>query len=220
MKKVLIVDDDAIFLKTIVNNLEKHKGDFEVITAGDGAAAIHLLGKESADLLITDIKMPKIDGITLLAYVNEYHPKIPCFAMTAYETPEIRKQLPDDILRFLKKPFPLDTLGDTIQKALSRDVPRGAMGGISVASFLMMIEMERKTCLFEVLLPDGKNGFFYFSKGIMQNAVYGPLTGDDGAMMLIAQGKGKAQFKFKPLPDKKIIPSIEKSLPELLKAAH
>ena len=84
MKKILIAEDDAIFLNLLVSSLKKYNAQFEVLTAENGRQAISILKKTPISLLITDVKMPEIDGLALLAYVNENFPFIPCFVMTAY----------------------------------------------------------------------------------------------------------------------------------------
>jgi CheY-like chemotaxis protein len=202
MKKVLIAEDDAVFLNLLKSELEKYNDRFEVLKAKDGKEAIQILNRTQISLLITDIKMPRIDGLDLLAYVNENFPFIPCFVMTAYETPELRERLPKDIRRFFRKPFPADQLGPNILKIFDQDMPKGVLHGISVSSFMMMIEMEKKTCILEVKLPDDDNGLFYFEKGVLYNAVCKDLKGRAAALKFV--GQKKAKFSFKPLPEKKI----------------
>jgi CheY-like chemotaxis protein len=202
MKKVLIAEDDAVFLNLLKSELEKYNDRFEVLKAKDGKEAIQILNRTQISLLITDIKMPRIDGLDLLAYVNENFPFIPCFVMTAYETPELRERLPKDIRRFFRKPFPADQLGPDILKIFDQDMPKGVLHGISVSSFMMMIEMEKKTCILEVKLPDDDNGLFYFEKGVLYNAVCKDLKGRAAALKFV--GQKKAKFSFKPLPEKKI----------------
>jgi len=217
MKKVLIAEDDAVFLNHLISELGKHSDRFEVMTAKDGKEAIQILNKTQISLLITDIKMPRIDGLDLLAYVNENFPFIPCFVMTAYETPELRKRLPKDIRRFFRKPFPANQLSPDILKIFDRDIPKGVLHGISVSSFMMMIEMEKKTCILEVNLPDGDKGLFYFEKGILYSAVCTGLKGRAAALKFV--GRKRAKFSFKPLPEKKIAKLEKMILKDLIQEA-
>ena len=162
MKKILIAEDDTVFLNLVKSELEQHKDRLEVLTAKDGKEAIQVLNQAQISLLITDIKMPEVDGLGLLAYVNKNFPFIPCFVMTAYETPELRKKLPKDIRRFFRKPFSPDQLYPAILKTFDQDKTKDTFHGISVSNFMMMIEMEKKTCILEIKLPDGDKGLFYF----------------------------------------------------------
>lgn len=209
MKKVLIAEDDAVFLNLLKSELKKYGDRFEVLTAKDGKEAVQVLDSTQISLLLTDIKMPRMDGLDLLAYVNEKFPFIPCFVMTAYETPELRKKLPKDIRRFFRKPFSADQLIPDILKIFNQDMPKGVLHGISVSSFMMMIEMEKKTCILEVKLPDGDSGLFYFENGVLYNAVCNDLKGRAAALKFVR--RKRAQFFFKPLPEKKIA-KIEKML--------
>lgn len=64
MKKILIVEDEPQMLRLLVDVLEKNK--FEALTARDGAAALNIAKKEKPDLILLDIIMPKMDGLTML----------------------------------------------------------------------------------------------------------------------------------------------------------
>ena len=217
MHKVLIAEDDPILSKRLVTILGKHSDIFEVISTKDGEEAIDVLKQMPVSLLITDIQMPKIDGLELLAYMNEHHPAIPCFVMTAYGTPEMRKRLSRDILRFFNKPVEIDELAQVIIQTLKWDIPLGSMHGISVVSFLQMIAMEQKTCLFEVSVPEKEKGILYFEKGILCDAVCGELKGDKAAFAIIT--KQRASFRFKYFPQKKIAKRIKLNLADLIDEA-
>jgi CheY-like chemotaxis protein len=207
MKKVLIVDDDPVFLSVLAEGLRRFVKNFTVMTAEDGADAITLLKRDHVSLLVTDLMMPNVDGLALLAYVNEHHPSIPCFVMTAYETSYVKENLPRDILRFFRKPVSADKLGPEIIKTIDKKTPRGAVRGIAVTSFLLMIELEKKTCLFEVQIPGREKGLFFFDKGVLCDAVYGDLKGKDAALALIT--RERAAFTFKPFPKKQIARRME-----------
>ncbi|MEA3280153.1 MAG: response regulator [Thermodesulfobacteriota bacterium] len=217
MHKVLIAEDDPILSKRLVTILGKHRDIFEVISTKDGEEAIDILKQMPVSLLITDIQMPKIDGLELLAYVNEHHPAIPCFVMTSYGTPEMRKKLSKDILRFFNKPVEIDELAQVIIRTLKRDIPLGSMHGIAVVSFLQMIAMEQKTCLFEVSVPEKEKGVLYFEKGILCDAVCGKLKGNEAAFAIIT--KERASFRFKYFPKKKIAKRITMNLADLIDEA-
>jgi len=216
MKKILIAEDDKILIKRLVRIFEKSP-QIEVLSAVNGREAIDILKQGPVDLLITDIQMPEVDGLTLLAYVNENHPQTPCFVMTAYETPELREKLGKDILRFFSKPFELDQFHEAALTALTQKAPSGYISGISVVSFLHMIQIEKKTCLFEVILSDEKKGIFFFEKGVMFDAVCGKLKGEEAALEIITNERAK--FSFKNLPNKKIAKRIHKDLVELIAEA-
>lgn len=70
MKKILIVEDDAILLSTLADNFAKEK--FKIIKAGDGEAGLAMAISERPDLILLDIVMPKMDGVTMLKKLREH----------------------------------------------------------------------------------------------------------------------------------------------------
>jgi CheY-like chemotaxis protein len=218
MKKVLIVEDDPVFLGFIKESLKAYQDKFQVITAENGKVAKEIIASEEISLLLTDIMMPEVDGLALLAYLNDRNYSIPCFVMSAFGTPEIKKLIPKDVLQFFNKPFPVDKLGFILLKALEEGVPSGTLSGISVASFLVLVEMEKKTCLFEVELPDGSKGLCYFNKGVLFNASYSGMRGEDAVLALLQ--KEKARFVLKNLPDQKLARLVFKDLSTLIQESR
>ncbi len=170
MDKVLIADDDRILLKRLTRGLGNYSDKFKAILVKDGEEAIHVLKQEPVSLLVTDIQMPRLNGIILLAYMHTYHPNIPCVVTTAYGTSRLKAKLPKDILRFIQKPFEVDDLALVIMAALHRDIPRETAEGISVVSFLNMIEAEQISCIFEIQSPVKPAGAFYFENGVLYDA--------------------------------------------------
>jgi len=218
MEKVLIAEDDTKLRNFFRMYFERHKDTFEVIYAADGEEAIEVLNQKYISLVVTDILMPKLDGFELLAYINNKFPHIPCIVVTSYPTDGLAQKLSkDNLIRVFQKPFLLGDLTESILRALEPDIPGGVLKGISVASFLQMIRLEEKTCLFEVDSPGKGKGLFYFYKGDLYDAVYRELRGEEAAFMLIVMQK--AEIRFKNLPRKKIARRINKELTGLLMEA-
>jgi CheY-like chemotaxis protein len=215
MDKVLIAEDDLKLQRFLQGRLQKYKDKFEAIFADNGEEAIRVLKQKYVSLLVTDIVMPKVDGMALLSYINNKHPHVPCIVMTGHATPELEKSLSEnDLFRFFQKPFQLEELTQAILEALQQDIPDGTLKGISVASFLQMIQMERKTCLFEVHSPGNGEGLFYFQEGSPYNAQYGDLQGDEAALKIITMDK--AEIRFMNLPRKKVTKRINARLMTLI----
>lgn len=217
MKKVLIVEDDRILLKRITKALSKHSGAIEAFLAKDGKEAIDFLKQNTVALVVTDIQMPRINGIVLLAYVNTYHPETPCIVMTSYGTSRLRSKLPSDTLRFFQKPFDVDDLASAIVATLEREAPPVNEQGISVVSFLDMIQMEQISCIFEIKSPGKPAGSLYFEKGVLYDAACGDLTGEAAALELIT--RHMSTYRFKSLPQEQIPSRIKTDLQELVRNA-
>ena len=77
MKKILVVDDDQFFSKTLETSLKS--GEYEIVLAEDGEKGLEQLKKDVPDLIIVDIMMPKMDGISFLKKVKESgdYPNVP-----------------------------------------------------------------------------------------------------------------------------------------------
>ncbi|MCK5095739.1 MAG: response regulator [Candidatus Pacebacteria bacterium] len=72
MKKILIIDDDKIFLKIFRDTFSKSYADkYEVVSAEDGEEGLLKVGEEHPDLIVLDIKMPKMDGLEFLRALKE-----------------------------------------------------------------------------------------------------------------------------------------------------
>jgi HD-like signal output (HDOD) protein/ActR/RegA family two-component response regulator len=76
MTAVLFVDDEPILLRTLRRRLAQHRPGWEAHFASGGAEALTYLAENSVDILVTDVAMPGMDGLTLLGHVREQHPHI------------------------------------------------------------------------------------------------------------------------------------------------
>jgi len=196
MDKVLIVEDDRIHLKRLTTILGKFRDKFEVVSAVDGQEAMDILKQGPVSLMVTDIQMPRVDGLVLLAHVSKDYPNLPCFVMTAYGTPQMKARLPKDLLRFFRKPFDIEELAQAIIAVLEKDFSREGLYGISLISFLQIIEMEKTSCIFEIESSDQATGMMHFNKGVLYDAACGDLKGEAAALELIPRRMATYRFKF------------------------
>ncbi len=115
---VLVIDDSEVIRGGIAEKLSS--AGFEVATAADGEEAIRLGDTEKFDVVISDIVLPKVDGIRVLKFFRERHPNVPVILITGHATLEtaieaIRERAFDYIL----KPFRLDDLLHLTTEALA-----------------------------------------------------------------------------------------------------
>ncbi|MBI5406207.1 MAG: response regulator [Nitrospirae bacterium] len=118
---ILVVDDDEDILELIERHLS-NKG-YEVVTAYDGEQALPLLEKVKFDLVITDLKMPKIDGMEVLRRVKEKDPHIEVVILTGHGTMDnVIEALRDGgAFDYLQKPlYNIKQLSFVTRKALER----------------------------------------------------------------------------------------------------
>lgn len=200
MNKVLIVDDSQELLRPLVLGLQKYQSEFTIITAANGEEAIDVLNREQISVLVTDLYMPKMDGLELLAYMTRNHPRIPCIVMTAFGSAEIQDILNHHgVFHYLEKPLDLKTLSNTIIDALSQFEQGQSLDGLSVAGFLQLIEMNQKSCIVEATNPRKETGRFFFVKGKLLDAQYEDLPADQAAISMINWENSK--LRIKSLPD-------------------
>ncbi len=113
--KILVVDDDPALRELLMDTLNSlgYRSD----SAIDGIDALEKLERSKYDLMISDIKMPNIDGLALLKKVRRYYPKLPVLFITGVTSPDIiGRATPDG---FLAKPFRISHMEQLIEEALN-----------------------------------------------------------------------------------------------------
>lgn len=118
-ERLLLVDDDPAILDICRRVLETE--GFTVVQAKRGEDALAKLQAEPFDLLLTDIRLPGLDGLEMVRRLRESAPELPVVTMTGYSNMEMAIQaLSFGVDGFLVKPFTLDTLRLTITRALEK----------------------------------------------------------------------------------------------------
>lgn len=116
MKKILIVDDELNMLLVLEAMLKKEH--YDVVTASDGLEALHILETDDVAVVVTDLQMPRLDGLELLNRIQEHYPSIPVIIITAHGTVETAVEaLKSGACDYITKPFDQDDLKDIIRKA-------------------------------------------------------------------------------------------------------
>ena len=121
---VLVVDDEPKLCDLLSSALSQN--DVQVFTAGNGLQALAILEQQDIDLVISDWRMPGMDGPQLLAEVKQRYPQLPVIVMTAYSTVKNAVQsMRNGAYDYIAKPFDIDELDITVNKALQfRDILR------------------------------------------------------------------------------------------------
>ncbi len=117
MKKILIVDDE-MNMRLVLSAMLKKEG-FEVSSASNGREALQILQSNKMALVITDLKMPGMDGMDLLTQISANHPQIPVVMITAHGTIATAVEaLKKGAFDYITKPFDLDDLKNIVSKAI------------------------------------------------------------------------------------------------------
>lgn len=200
MKNVLIVDDEKTFLLSLSDGLTMYAGDFNTLTAENGKKALDVLRTTPVHLVVTDLKMPEMDGYELLAYMSRHHPDVPVLVMTAFGSPQIDERLRSlSITEYIEKPLDYEDLARRILEELGGD-SGGHLQGITLPAFLQLVEMERKTCTLKVT-SGSRTGYIFFSRGNLVDAVRGDENGEKAAYEILCWDK--AVIEIEPVCRKK-----------------
>lgn len=119
--KIILVDDEEDFCTLLKCNLEM-SGEFEVSTAFSGREALRKLQETDFDLVITDYKMPEMDGSALLDAIREKRPQIPVVMITASleQAWQAQTVLKPKVDGWFSKPFQHEELCRIIKEILDR----------------------------------------------------------------------------------------------------
>ena len=121
MKTILVVDDEPNMRRILSAVLEKE--GFQVLTAGDGQEALRIFAVGRASslvLVITDLKMPKMDGLQLLSEIHQRDSRVPVVLITAHGTIETAVEaMKRGAYEFITKPFDTEEIKMIVKKALA-----------------------------------------------------------------------------------------------------
>ncbi|WP_019637991.1 response regulator transcription factor [Paenibacillus fonticola] len=117
MRKVFFVDDEPLIAQGLTSIIEWSQYQLKIAgSANDGLQALEKLKEESVDLLITDIMMPRMNGLELIKKVKEMHPRTKFIVLSGYEEFEyVKVGITLGIQNYLLKPINIDELEATIK---------------------------------------------------------------------------------------------------------
>ncbi len=117
--RVLVVDDEKSMRDLLSITLEKE--GYEVLTAAGGEAAIEALRRDATDAVITDLRMPKVDGLQVLRAAKEISPDVAVIVITAVASTETAVEaMKLGAYDYITKPFKLDEVSLIVRNALER----------------------------------------------------------------------------------------------------
>ena len=127
-RTILVVDDDRDMLETYARILQQ--GGYDCLTATGGPEALDLLHSRRLDLVLADLRMPGMDGLTLLAYARRLAPGVPTIIVTAYASADsARRAREAGAAAYLAKPFGVRELRDVVARTLAGPPAREGFPG-------------------------------------------------------------------------------------------
>ncbi|UCG80197.1 MAG: sigma-54-dependent Fis family transcriptional regulator [Desulfobacterales bacterium] len=117
-ERILVVDDELDML-TLLRMMIEDSTDYEVETTNNASEAVKILSEKDIDLVISDLKMPGMDGMELFDEIKDIKPDIPVIIITAYGSLEIADEaMKKGVADFITKPFRKDNILFTIDRVL------------------------------------------------------------------------------------------------------
>ncbi len=164
---ILLVDDEEVLVWSLSQRITKLRPNYQVVTAGDGQAALSRIGAGPIDLLITDIRMPGMSGLDLIMVARRAQPSLPVIVMTAYATPDVHQEITlRGSIDYLEKPFEFDRFLATVDSVLERRRV-GFSGAISVQTLPDVVQLYALSCVTGLLVVRHRTaeGRVWFERG-------------------------------------------------------
>ena len=149
---ILIVDDDPDIHHLLAAALGS--GEYLIADAYDGLEALSVLEARRCELVITDIRMPGLDGLELLRRIHEVRPNTKVLVMTAESTPAtVISSLREQAAGYFSKPFSLDAVADMVARALGAPAAQGDIEVLSAIPQWISLQLRCKLDTAEKLIP-------------------------------------------------------------------
>ena len=202
-KTVLIADDEQDFRILAENFLKVYTDKVNVLVASNGRQALEILSTRKVDVLVTDIKMPEMDGIELLTHLSRKNLDIYVIVITGFATKENLKRLNQvGQYYYMAKPISMEHFGKKITSVL-QDNSKVKDDQFTVSNLLQLINMEQKTCTLSVK-SNGKVGYLYLRNGELINAETDGIDGQEAAKMIISWPQAETEIQGTRRKERKI----------------
>lgn len=193
MKTIVIIENEAVELSSLVNLFQQWQSELNVLTAGEKQAAIKLLSQQQVDLLVCDLEIPTMQDLDDFSLLTHSFPYVPCIALSKGNA------RPKDALErgaslCIEKPVDTQLLlqyaGDLLESSTS-----GTVRGIPIHSFLQMLESEEKTCTLEVD-HNKDRGLLYMRNGSLIGAETRNFRGEEAAHLILSWREPVVRIRY------------------------
>lgn len=214
-KKILILDDEAQFLELCQELLSTLPVKPEVRTASSGAHAIALLEAEPYSLLLTDLRMPNMDGFQVLAIVRRRFPGLRTVVMTGVSDDEYRtRAYAMGIDLYLEKPKTAQEIKmfvDCVESLLLRE-ETGGFRGVQSKTLTDIVQMESLSQSSVTLkFTNGPfTGKIWLLNGDLMDAEVGDLSGEEAFKKIMSWRSGTFEsLPADPTRERRIMNSVQ-----------
>ncbi len=188
-KRILLADDDAN-ISWALGRVLTRKG-FKVVTSGDGSEAKELLEQEQFDALVTDIQMPRMNGLALIDWAREHRPHLRVVVITGYGSPTIKElSLRRGAILYLEKPVDPEILVDVLMSTARCDSFTGRIADIDLFDYIQLMMVTRRRVIVEVMSVDGRQGRLFIDEGNVTHAECGDQEGESAFYLCLGFAGG------------------------------
>ena len=176
-RRLLLVDDDPEVAWSIGRCLTR--AGFAVTTCGDGAEAIPLLGAHPFDILVTDVQMPRLNGLALVDWVRRHRPSVRVVVITAYGSTAVRRvAVSKGAIHYVEKPVDPAILIEVLSDVSATGATfAGSVEGIDLFDCVQMVLLTRGRHLLQVADEAGDVGLLWIDHGNILHATCADLEG-------------------------------------------
>jgi DNA-binding response OmpR family regulator len=216
--KLLIVDDNPNVLKLLKISLSK--AGYDIVEAENGEVALEVAAKENPDLIVSDIMMPKMDGIELCWMIRENSdiPLVPFIFLTSFEDPETEiRGFRAGADEYLHKPIDRKELLSRVEILLERsgklknieeksDTPKGFSGDLndlSIVELVQMLNLNKKSGILHII--GEKSGKIFLKDGQLFSAEFDGKDGEEAVYGMVSLDSGKFNFDLTDFDDPQTI---------------
>lgn len=212
----MIVDDEEDLVWTLLRQIRRERPQLEVEGFSDPLAALEQIRRSSPDVLVTDVRMPKLGGIDLILAARQAAPSIRVIVMTAFNTDHVKKAVArQGSVTLIEKPFEVAALLDLLTPVV--DERGGFRGDVSLPmlpDLVQLYSLARVDGALRIVNGSG-NGTLWFHAGDIVHARCGDATGVAAFFEMMRWGGGR--FLLEPLeepPERTIRESVASLLLE------
>jgi CheY-like chemotaxis protein len=187
--KVLLVDDDPGIAWGVGRYLTNN--GFTVSVCGDGVEAIRVLEEETFDEVVTDVQMPRLNGLAVVEWVHRHRPQTVVIVITAFGSTAVRQaSLQKGAIHYLEKPVDPHLLRDLLVSAREQKRFFGNVSDVDLFDYIQMLLISRRTLIVEVISREGERGQLYLRDGDVVHAECSGLSGEQAFCHCLAFAGG------------------------------
>lgn len=202
-KRILVVDDEESLVYFLSEHLAGAGSGFEVETASSAQEAVLKMEERPPDLVITDLRMPGVDGLQLLTWIRSAYPDTRMILMTAYGSDEVQAEARRlEVYRYLTKPFRVQELVAAAEGALGEIALSGqgmlVLSGESFGAITAALEALRVDVGARCVLMSDSLGQLVTRAGVVHDLDTGPLLALLSGVFLATLELGRRRDQIPP----------------------